>query len=273
MRQPDMGTTMVLVAIGVTIFFIAGAHLIHFLASMVMGGLVFYLLMFTASYRNTRLSAFLDPDSDPLGAGYHIGQARLALGSGGIFGQGLGAGRQKFGWLPEQFTDSIFAVLGQEWGFIGGMVLLALFALFIWRGTRVALRARDSYGTLLASGIIAWIGVQALINIGSVSGAIPFTGIPLPLISYGGTSLTVTLAGVGLLLNISRYQLATRRSAAGSPTGGPLLTLEKRPWRERLHLTERLGRVRRSRVRAMPATRAARHVWRPPARDRIDRDL
>jgi cell division protein FtsW len=272
MRQPDMGTTMVLVAIGVTIFFIAGAHLIHFLASMVMGGLVFYLLMFTASYRNTRLSAFLDPDSDPLGAGYHIGQARLALGSGGIFGQGLGAGRQKFGWLPEQFTDSIFAVLGQEWGFIGGMVLLALFALFIWRGTRVALRARDSYGTLLASGIISWIGVQALINIGSVSGAIPFTGIPLPFISYGGTSLAVTLAGVGLLLNISRYQLATRRSVSGETTGGSLIALERRPWRERLHLTERLGRVRRARGRAAPAPAAARHVWRPPARDRIDRD-
>jgi hypothetical protein len=114
--------------------------------------------------------------------------------------------------------------------------------------------------------------VQALINIGSVSGAIPFTGIPLPFISYGGTSLAVTLAGVGLLLNISRYQLATRRSVSGETTGGSLIALERRPWRERLHLTERLGRVRRARGRAAPAPAAARHVWRPPARDRIDRD-
>ncbi len=235
-RQPDMGTTLVLVAIGVAVFFIAGAHMIHFLGSMVLGGFVFYLLMFTASYRNDRLATFLDPDSDPLGAGYHIAQSRMALGSGGLFGQGLGAGRQKFGWLPEQFTDTIFAVLGQEWGYIGALVLLGLFALLIWRGTRTALRARDSYGTLLAVGITAWIGVQALINIGSVSGAIPFTGITLPFISYGGTSLAVTLAGIGLLLNISRYGVTPQRTRRAPmelpPTGATrrrsLLRLRRR---------------------------------------------
>jgi cell division protein FtsW len=214
MRQPDMGTTLVLVAIGVSIFFIAGAHMIHFLGSMVLGGVVFYVLMFTASYRSDRWATFMDPDSDPLGVGYHLSQSRMALGSGGLFGQGLGAGRQKFGWLPEQFTDTIFAVLGQEWGFIGAAALLMLFGLLIWRGTRTALRARDSYGTLLAVGITAWIGVQALINIGAVCGAIPFTGITLPFISYGGTSLAVTMAGMGLLLNISRYGVTPRRVSA-----------------------------------------------------------
>ena len=235
MREPDMGTTLVLVTIGVSIFFIAGAHMIHFLGSMVMGGFVFYLLMFTASYRSNRLSAFIDPWSDPLGLGYHSTQSLMALGSGGVFGLGLGASRQKFGWLPEQFTDTIFAVLGQEWGFLGALVVLALFGLLIARGTRVALHARDSYGSLLATGITAWIGVQALVNIGSVAGAIPFTGITLPFISYGGTSLAVTMAGVGLLLNISRYQVSLRRAAAGGvarPAGLP-----RRRWRTRFRRT------------------------------------
>ncbi|MGI8588422.1 MAG: putative lipid II flippase FtsW [Chloroflexia bacterium] len=215
-REPDMGTTIVLLVIGVTIFFIAGAHLIHFLASMVMGGSVFVLLVFAESYRGSRVTAFLHPELDPTGVGYHIIQSQMALGSGGIFGQGLGAGRQKFGWLPEQFTDTIFSVIGQEWGFLGALVLLALFALFIFRGTRTALRARDSYGTLIAVGITAWIGVQALINIGSVSSAIPFTGVTLPFVSFGGSSLAVTMAAVGLLLNISRYSI-TPRSAPPQP--------------------------------------------------------
>jgi len=232
MREPDMGTTLVIVAIGVTIFFIAGAHMIHFLGSMAMGGFVFYLLMFTASYRNSRLTAFIDPESDPTGAGYHIIQSQMALGSGGLFGLGLGAGRQKFGWLPEQFTDTIFAVLGQEWGYIGALVVLALFGLLVFRGTRVALQARDSYGTLLAAGITAWIGVQALINIGSVSRAIPFTGITLPFISYGGSSLVVTMAAIGLLLNISRYQVPSHRRTAGAAPA----TEPGRPWYRRVAL-------------------------------------
>ncbi|HUS16596.1 MAG TPA: putative lipid II flippase FtsW [Chloroflexia bacterium] len=237
MRQPDMGTTLVLVSIGVTIFFVAGAHPLHFLGSLVLGGFVFYLLMFTASYRSNRFTTFMDPESDPLGAGYHIIQSRMAIGSGGLFGQGLGAGRQKFGWLPEQFTDTIFAVLGQEWGFTGAIVLLGLFGLLIWRGTRVALRARDSYGTLLACGITSWIAVQALINIGSVSGAIPFTGITLPLISYGGTSLAVTMAAIGLLLNISRYS-APKRKAASEVPGDGVGANARRRW------PRRPGRVR-----------------------------
>jgi cell division protein FtsW len=234
MREPDMGTTLVLVAIGVTIFFVAGAHPIHFLGSAAMGGFVFYLLMFTASYRKSRLTAFLDPESDPLNAGYHILQSQTAIGSGGLFGQGLGAGRQKFGWLPEQFTDTIFAVLGQEWGFIGSVVVLGLFALLVFRGTRAALRARDSYGTLLAAGLTAWIGTQALINIGAVSRAIPFTGITLPFVSYGGTSLAVTLAAMGLLLNISRYQAPRRAPTLTGVAGGGAGGAARPRWRDRL---------------------------------------
>lgn len=205
MRQPDMGTTSVLMAIGVSMFFVAGAHMVQFLGSMVLTGGVFWVLMQVAPYRLSRFTAFLDPWSDPLGTGYHMTQSLMALGSGGVFGLGLGGGRAKFGWLPEQFTDTIFAVLGQEWGFVGAMVLMSLYALLMWRGMRVAARARDSYGTLLATGITVWLGFQALINIGSVSGSIPFTGVPLPFVSYGGTSMIMTLAAVGLLLNISRF--------------------------------------------------------------------
>jgi cell division protein FtsW len=220
MKEPDMGTTSVLMAIGVAVFFIAGAHPLQFLGGMALAGGVFYALTQVAAYRLARFTAFLDPWSDPLGAGYHTTQSLMALGSGGVFGLGLGGGRAKFGWLPEQFTDTIFAVLGQEWGFVGAMVVLGLYMLLVWRGLRVARRARDSYGTLLATGITVWIGWQALVNIGSVSNSIPFTGVPLPLISYGGTSLTITLAAVGLLLNISRFAGARSLPAMGAPAPG-----------------------------------------------------
>jgi cell division protein FtsW len=237
MKEPDMGTTSVLMAIGVAMFFIAGAHPLQFLGGSALAAGVFYALMNVAASRQARFTAFLDPWSDPLGAGYHTTQSLMALGSGGVFGLGLGGGRAKFGWLPEQFTDTIFAVLGQEWGFIGAMIVLGLYLLFVWRGLRVASRARDSYGTLLATGITVWIGWQALVNIGSVSNSIPFTGVPLPFISYGGTSLTITMAAVGLLLNISRFaqaqSLPTLGIAGGNDgaAGGGLRARIAQTWR------------------------------------------
>ena len=219
MKEPDMGTTAVLMVIGVAMFFIAGAQMVQFLAGLVLIGGVFWVLMQVAAYRLERFATFLDPWSDPLGAGYHLTQSLIAIGSGGLFGLGLGGGRSKFGWLPEQYTDTIFAVMGQEWGFVGALTVIGLYLLLVGRGMRVALHARDSYGTLLATGITVWLGAQALINIGSVSGAIPFTGVPLPFVSYGGTSLTVTLAAVGLLLNISRFAQARPASVADPPVG------------------------------------------------------
>jgi cell division protein FtsW len=237
MKQPDMGTTMVLMAIGVAMFFIAGAQLIQFLGGMVLAAGVFWMLMQVESYRMIRITSFLDPWSDPLGAGYHLTQSLIALGSGGVFGQGLGGGQAKFGWLPEQYTDTIFAVLGQEAGFVGTLVVIGLYLLLVWRGTRVAFRARDSYGTLLATGITVWIGAQALINIGAVSGAIPFTGVPLPFVSYGGTSLSVTLAAVGLLLNISRFAYARPAPLLGPDRGAgaapPARRTTRLPWLRR----------------------------------------
>jgi cell division protein FtsW len=152
-----------------------------------------------------RFLVFMNPDHDPMGFGYQMTQALLAIGSGGIFGVGLGQSRQKFNYLPEPVTDSIFAVLGEELGMIGATVVVGLFLFLAWRGVRIALRAPDEFGRLLAVGIVSWIVFQAFINISAITGLIPLTGIPLPFISYGGTSLAVLLAAVGILLNISKH--------------------------------------------------------------------
>jgi len=154
---------------------------------------------------------FLDPSNDPLGAGYHINQALIALGSGGLLGLGFGKSRQKFDFLPEASSDSIFAIIGEELGFIGILALVLLpFTIFIWRGIQTAKRAPDAFGRLLAIGITTWIGWQAAINIGSIIGLIPLTGVPLPFISQGGTSLVFVLVASGILLNISRQTIYTK---------------------------------------------------------------
>jgi cell division protein FtsW len=155
-------------------------------------------------YRWQRITAFINPWADPQGAGYHIIQSLMALGSGGFFGVGLGCSRQKWWYLPENHTDFIFAILGEEMGLLGALVVLCLFFIVAWRGYRTAISCNDSFGALLAVGITSQILVQALINIGVVSSSIPITGITLPLISYGGSSLCIILASIGILLNISK---------------------------------------------------------------------
>ena len=203
--EPDMGTASVVVLITVTLFFIAGASLTHLLALVGIGGVAAVFLIMTAGYRAERLIAFLRPEDDPSGIGFHTIQLLIALGSGGISGLGLGASRQKFFYIPSAHTDGIFAVVGEELGFIGAMGVLLLFALLIYRGFRVLLRSNDEFGALLATGIICWISYQALINVGGISRAIPMTGIPMPFLSYGGSALATLLAAVGILLSISRY--------------------------------------------------------------------
>jgi cell division protein FtsW len=151
-----------------------------------------------------RFFVYLNPEYDPRGFGYQITQALLAIGSGGIFGMGLGQSRQKFNYLPEPVTDSIFAILGEEFGLIGAVVVVMLFLFVAWRGFVIASRAPDQFGRLVAVGIVSWIVFQAFINMTAITGLIPLTGIPLPFISYGGTSLAVLLAAVGILLNISK---------------------------------------------------------------------
>jgi cell division protein FtsW len=203
-KQPDMGTLGVIVITMIIMYFSSGSKLSH-LAWMAVGGIAsFFVLVKIAPYRLNRLLIFLNPDIDPKGIGYHINQALLAIGSGGILGLGLGHSRQKFYYLPEPVGDSIFAVIGEELGFVGCFVLVLLFLLFSLRGLKISINAMDNFGKLLGIGITSWIVMQALINISAISAIIPLTGVPLPFISYGGTSIMFLLAGVGILLNISK---------------------------------------------------------------------
>lgn len=203
MLQPDLGTVLVLAA---TVFFMllaAGARIWHLTALGTVGVGIIVAAIVAAPYRMRRIFAFLDPWADPSGKGYQTIQSLLALGPGGLFGLGLGQSRQKFLYLPENHTDFIFAMIGEELGFVGATLVILLFALFIWRGYQTALNAPNNFLGLLAVGLTSLIGIQAMLNMGVVSGVLPVTGVTLPFLSYGGTSLVFTLAGVGLLLNIS----------------------------------------------------------------------
>ncbi len=204
-KQPDIGTLGVVMATATIVYFAAGAKISHLLIIIFGGATAFWGLIKIAPYRMNRLTVFLHPETDPQGIGYQINQALLALGSGGLFGLGLGHSRQKYNYLPEPIGDSIFAIIGEEIGFVGLLVLLALFVIFAWRGFKIAQSAPDTFGKLAAVGITSWLVFQALMNIMAITSLIPLTGIPLPFISYGGTALITSLFGVGILLNISRY--------------------------------------------------------------------
>ncbi|WP_412975358.1 stage V sporulation protein E [Ornithinibacillus sp. 179-J 7C1 HS] len=204
MLQPDLGTGMVLVLTCMIMIFVAGARISHFVGLAILGLVGFALLIISAPYRISRITAFLNPWEDPLGDGFQIIQSLYAIGPGGLMGVGLGNSLQKYFYLPEPQTDFIFAILGEELGFIGGSILLLLFVLLFWRGIRVAIEAPDAFGRFLALGIVSMLVVQVMINISVVIGLIPVTGITLPFLSYGGSSLTLTLCSVGILLNISK---------------------------------------------------------------------
>lgn len=221
MLEPDMGTSLVFIAIGTTMFFVAGAHLLQLLGGGVVTVLALMALIASASYRLKRFTIFLDPWRDPTGDGYQPIQGLLALGSGGLAGLGLGVGRQKFGWLPEARTDSIMAVVGEELGFVGTAVVLILVIAVAVRGYRVAFRSQDAFGALLATGITGWIVFQSLLNVAVITLTVPFTGIPMPFISFGGTSLVVLLGAVGVLLNVSRYAREPEKHEAARKRRGP----------------------------------------------------
>ncbi|RCX22827.1 cell division protein FtsW [Fontibacillus phaseoli] len=205
MLQPDLGTGTVMLGAALLIVFTAGAKIKHLAGLAAVGALGFVGLILAAPYRLQRITAFLDPWSDPLGAGYQIIQSLYAIGPGGLAGLGLGMSRQKYSYVPEPQTDFIFSILAEELGFIGGLLVLMLFLILVWRGMRVAMTVDDMFGSLLAVGIVGMVGVQVVINIGVVIGLMPVTGITLPLISYGGSSLTLMLTALGILLNLSRY--------------------------------------------------------------------
>lgn len=204
LKQPDTGTFGLIFLIALSMYFVAGARVSHLFGLFLAGLGAFALLVKTAPYRLQRLLVFMNPDFDPQGAGYQIKQALIAIGSGGLFGVGLGYSRQKFNYLPEPVTDSIFAIFSEEWGFIGAAVLISLFLFLVWQGFRIAQNAPDAFGRLVATGIVSWIAFQTFINIAAVTALIPLTGIPLPFVSYGGTSLAFILAGIGVLMRIGK---------------------------------------------------------------------
>jgi cell division protein FtsW len=212
-KEPDLGTTVVIAATAFTMFFVAGASLRQ-LGSMGAVGLVGVLLVGLRSYQLDRIKSFLDPWADPLGTGFHTIQGLLALGLGGIFGTGLGESKLAGGlYLPNAWNDFIFAIIGEEFGFVGAGIVIALFCLLAYAGIRTALRAPDTFGALLAAGITAWLCFQAFINIAVVVALLPVTGITLPFISAGGSSLLVSFAAAGILLSISRETLERGREA------------------------------------------------------------
>jgi cell division protein FtsW len=204
MLQPDLGTTLLLGAIGLGMLFIAGAPLRYITPLGVLGVGLAVASSLTADYRRARVFAFLDPWADPLNTGYQTIQSLIALGSGGWFGVGLGASRQKWSYIPNAHTDFIFAILGEEMGLFGTLVVIGMFAFLAYLGFRAARRAPDRFGMLVASGITIWITAQAMVNIGAVTSLLPITGVPLPLVSFGGSSLVILLAACGILTNIAR---------------------------------------------------------------------
>ena len=202
--EPHMSATVIILIISASIMFSAGLSWKYIIPVGIGGVAACVVLALTAEYRMKRVMIFLDPWQDKLGDGWQIIQSIYAIASGGLFGVGLGKSTQKYMYIPEPHNDFIFAILSEELGFIGALGVIALFAIFIWRGIVIAMKAQDMFGTLLAVGITTMVGIQALLSIAVVSSAIPVTGIPLPFFSYGGTALIILLCSCGILLNISR---------------------------------------------------------------------
>ena len=253
--QPDLGTTLVLGSIGIGMLFVAGAPL-GFVSPIVMTGAAITTVAALAEpYRRARIFAFLNPWADPFNTGYQTIQSLIAVGSGGWFGVGLGASRQKWLYVPNAHTDFIYAILAEETGLLGTFVVLGLFAFLTYMGIRTAQRAPDRFGMLLAAGITIWIALQTLINIGAVIAALPITGVPLPLVSFGGTSLVVVLVAAGVLVNIA-YQAES----------GPPQRARKRTARP--VTAARGAAVRPAAVRARSGSRRAGSVRATATRER-----
>ncbi len=205
--EPDLGTAVIITAIALIIYFLSGASFLHFIVLLPLIGILLFISAIIAPYRLKRLITFLDPNHDPLGASYHIRQVILALGSGGWLGLGLGKSRQKYAYLPETTTDSIFAVIGEELGFVGSLFFILFYLFIIYRCFKISKSAPDKFGYLLGMGITFWLGLQFLLNLSSMTALLPLTGVPLPFISYGGSGLVVAFLALGIILNISQHRL------------------------------------------------------------------
>jgi len=216
-KEPDLGTTTVIAATAFTMFFVAGARLWQF-GAMALLGVLAAIVVGLKDYQITRIRTFLDPWQDPLGAGFHTIQGLLALGLGGLFGAGLGESKLAGGlYLPNAWNDFIFAIIGEEFGLVGAGTVVLLFLVLAYAGIRTAMRAPDSFGALLATGITAWLCIQAFINLGVVVALLPVTGITLPFISAGGSSLIISFAAVGILVSISRETVEKRTQEPDAP--------------------------------------------------------
>jgi len=206
--QPDFGTSISLAVIIAVMVFAAGLHYRYVVGLVLVALPAIYLVLVAAPYRRRRLLAFWDPWADPLGDGFQIIQSLVAVGTGGVFGRGLMGGVQKLFYLPEPHTDFIYAVIGEELGLVGATAILLCFCVIAWRGLRISARAEDTFGAFVALGLTTMIAAQALVNISVVLGLMPTKGIPLPLVSFGGSSLLINLLGAGVLLNISQHESA-----------------------------------------------------------------
>ncbi len=218
MLQPDLGTTVILATTVLLLLFAAGVRMRYLLSASFVCVIVGAGLIMSADYRRVRFLAFLNPWEDAQSTGYQLIQSLIALGSGGFTGVGLGASRQKWEYVPNAHTDFIFSILGEELGLVGEIVVLIAFGALVFAGIRIAAGAKDVFGRLLAAGIVAWFGAQTLINLGAVTGLLPITGVPLPFLSYGGSSLVVSLAAVGVLVSIARTPAAAAASSRRSST-------------------------------------------------------
>lgn len=207
---PDVGTMLIILSMSFVVFFVAGASILHLVITSIMGLAAVFFLVKLEPYRMARFITFLHPELDPKGVGYHINQALLAVGSGGFWGKGFGHSSQKFLYIPEPVGDSIFAIISEEMGFFISGIFIFSFLYLINKGLSIAKNAPDDFGKFLAVGIMAWISIQAFINISGMIGLLPMTGVPLPFVSYGGTALMTSMGAMGLLANISRQTIQNR---------------------------------------------------------------
>jgi cell division protein FtsW len=219
--QRDLGTTMIICGTVFVLLFVSGVRLRYLVLTALIALAGVSWLIFGEAYRRTRFfDAWLNPQSDAQGAGYQLIQGLIAIGSGGWTGIGLGGSRAKWDFLPNAHSDFIFAVIAEELGLLGAFAVIGAFTVLLFAGIRIALRAPDVYGRLLASGVVAWIGLQTIVNLGAVTGLLPITGVPLPLVSFGGTALVVTLAGVGVLASVARASMRRAKKSSARPRGG-----------------------------------------------------